>query len=55
VQLFVLATEVNVVRARRLWPRSLTGRDLTEVDQRASELTMRREQLVPRGDATPRY
>jgi len=55
VQLFVLATEVNVVRARRLWPRSLTGRDLTEVDQRAIELTMRREQLVRHGDATPRY
>lgn len=34
-QLTVLAAEVNVVRRERLWPRSLTGRNLTEADQRA--------------------
>jgi membrane protein len=34
-QLTVLAAEVNVVRREHLWPRSLTGRNLTEGDQRA--------------------
>jgi len=48
VQLFVLATEVNVVRARRLWPRSLTGRALGEPDARAVDLTLRRERLLSR-------
>ena len=32
-QLFLLAAEINVVRARRLWPRSLTGPPLTEEDK----------------------
>jgi YihY family inner membrane protein len=44
VQIFVVATEVSVVRARRLWPRTLTS-DLGEPDQRAIELTMGREAL----------
>lgn len=34
-QVTVLAAEVNVVRRERLWPRSLTGRDLTAGDQAA--------------------
>jgi len=34
-QLTVLAAEINVVRREHLWPRSLTGRDLGEGDQRA--------------------
>jgi membrane protein len=37
-QFTVLAAEVNVVRARALWPRSLTGRNLTEADRRAFQL-----------------
>ena len=34
-QLTLWAAEVNVVRSRRLWPRSLTGRNLTDADRRA--------------------
>jgi uncharacterized BrkB/YihY/UPF0761 family membrane protein len=44
LQLFVLATEVNVVRSKRLWPRALTH-DLGEPDLRAIELSMGREAL----------
>jgi uncharacterized BrkB/YihY/UPF0761 family membrane protein len=44
IQIFVFATEVNVVRARRLWPRALTI-DLGEPDRRAITLTMQREAL----------
>ena len=46
VQVFVLGTEISVVRARRLWPRALTS-DLGDADQRAIELTMGREALSP--------
>ena len=46
VQVFVVGTEVSVVRARHLWPRSLTS-DLGDADQRAIELTMGREALIP--------
>lgn len=34
-QVMLLAAEVNVVKARHLWPRSLVGDDLTETDERA--------------------
>ncbi len=34
-QVILLASEVNVVRARRLWPRSLTRTELTDADHRA--------------------
>jgi YihY family inner membrane protein len=34
-QVALVAAEVNVVRAQHLWPRSLTGDDLTEADERA--------------------
>jgi YihY family inner membrane protein len=34
-QATVLSAEINVVRARRLWPRSLPKRPLTEADRRA--------------------
>ena len=44
IQIFVFATEVNVVRAKRLWPRSLTE-ELGEPDLRAIELSMEREAL----------
>ena len=46
VQLFVLATEVNVVRSKALWPRSLTGRSLGEPDARAIDLTLQRGRLL---------
>ncbi len=44
VQIFVFATEVNVVRARRLWPRALTTQ-LGDPDRRAIALSMQREAL----------
>jgi YihY family inner membrane protein len=44
VQIFVIGTEVNVVRAKRLWPRALT-KELGPADFRAIELTMQREAL----------
>ena len=46
VQVFVVGTEISVVRARRLWPRAMTS-DLGDADQRAIELTMGREALSP--------
>ena len=44
IQIFVLATEVNVVRSKRLWPRALT-REFGEPDRRAIMLSMQREAL----------
>ena len=44
IQIFVLATEVNVVRSKRLWPRALTD-ELGEPDRRAIALSMQREAL----------
>lgn len=44
IQVFVFATEVNVVRAKRLWPRALTE-ELGEPDLRAIEISMEREAL----------
>jgi hypothetical protein len=46
VHSFVLSNLVNVVRAERLWPRTMTGQDLGEGDLRAIELTMRRAAMV---------
>ena len=34
-QITLMCAELNVVRVKRLWPRSLTGDDLTEADRRA--------------------
>jgi membrane protein len=47
-QITLLAAEVNVVRARRLWPRALDPEDMTEADRRAlamhAEVEERREE-----------
>jgi uncharacterized BrkB/YihY/UPF0761 family membrane protein len=53
VQVFVLGTEVNVVRARRLWPRAVRTDELGESDWRAIELTMEREALSPPDEGEP--
>ena len=45
VQVFVIGTEVNVVSAKGLWPRTLTE-TLHPPDHRAMELTMSREALA---------
>ena len=49
-QLTILGAEVNVVRRNRLWPRSLTGDDMTEADRRA--LRRFAEQETRREDET---
>jgi hypothetical protein len=49
VQVFVIATEVNVVKARGLWPRAMTGR-LGSADRRAMTLSMQREALTTPDD-----
>ena len=54
VQVFVFGTEVNVVRAKHLWPRAMTP-ELGPADRRAIELTMRREALAdPSADPVDR-
>lgn len=45
VQVFVVGSEVNVVLAKGLWPRSMTA-TLREPDYRAMRLTMSREALA---------
>lgn len=45
VQIFVVGTEVNVVRSKQLWPRALTP-ELGPPDLRALELSMGREALA---------
>ena len=42
----LLAAEINVVRAKQLWPRSILGLRLTEADLRAAEESTRREALL---------
>ena len=43
-QLTLLGAELNAVIARGLWPRSLTGDDLTDADVRALERSARQEE-----------
>ena len=50
VQIFVIGTEVNVVRAKHLWPRAMAP-ELGPADQRAIELTMHREALADPAEA----
>ncbi|MEW6475493.1 MAG: YihY/virulence factor BrkB family protein [Actinomycetota bacterium] len=46
----LFAAEINVVRARRLWPRSLSGQDMTEADRRALAEHAEVEERVPEED-----
>lgn len=46
-QVTVLAAEVNVVRARRLWPRSFFGDPLLDADRRALRSSAEVEERVP--------
>lgn len=46
-QLILLATELNVVRARRLWPRSLAGPPTTDADRRAYRGYAAMQRLAP--------
>jgi YihY family inner membrane protein len=45
-QLTIFAAEVNVVRARRLWPRSLFGEPLLDADRRALTYSAETEERV---------
>ena len=45
-QMTIFAAEVNVVRARRLWPRSLFGEPLVEADRRALSESAETEERV---------
>ena len=40
-----LANELNVVRVKRLWPRSFLGSELTEGDRRAAKASAERDEL----------
>jgi YihY family inner membrane protein len=53
-QVFLLAAEINVVRARRLWPRSLVGPPLADEDREvlASQAEEERARPEERIDAT---
>lgn len=46
-QVILFAAEINVVRARRLWPRSLDIEDLTDADRRALAAYAEVEERVP--------
>ncbi|MDQ3944015.1 MAG: YihY/virulence factor BrkB family protein [Actinomycetota bacterium] len=49
-QVTLIAAELNVVRARRLWPRSLTNSDLTEPDRAALAQHAEVEERLPSED-----
>jgi hypothetical protein len=49
-QVTLFAAEINVVRSRRLWPRSLDPSDLTESDRRALAQHAEVEERVPDQD-----
>lgn len=44
-QVFMYAVQINVVHTFRLWPRSLTGKELTEADDKALSYYAKRERL----------
>ncbi|MCB1002929.1 MAG: YihY/virulence factor BrkB family protein [Acidimicrobiales bacterium] len=45
-RVLLLAAEIDVVRHRKLWPRSISPRQLTEADHRAVEAVVAREALL---------
>jgi YihY family inner membrane protein len=49
-QLTVFAAEANVVRTRRLWPRSLFSDELTDADRRALAESAQAQKRVPEED-----
>jgi membrane protein len=54
-QITLMCAELNVVRARHLWPRSLTGDDLTEADRRALLRYARVEERRPDEEVRVRF
>lgn len=51
-QVLTYAIEVNVVQTLKLWPRSLTGKPLTEADQKAYRLYAERQAYRPKSEET---
>jgi uncharacterized BrkB/YihY/UPF0761 family membrane protein len=51
-QLTLYAAELNVVRARRLWPRSIVQPPLVEADRRALDLIAQQEERRPEQSVT---
>jgi membrane protein len=49
-QLTVFAAEINVVKVRRLWPRSLFGGPLLDADRRALTVAAQAQKRVPEED-----
>jgi hypothetical protein len=49
-QLTIFCAEINVVRARRLWPRSLFADPLVDADKRALTSSAEVEERVPDED-----
>jgi len=54
-QLFLLAAEVNVVRARRLWPRSLIAPPLTATDREVLAEQAKEERARPEEEVAVRF
>lgn len=54
-QVIYYAIEVASVRASRLWPRSLTGNDLTEADKQAYAWQAKKEKRVEEEDVIARF
>jgi YihY family inner membrane protein len=54
-QITLLAAEVNVVRARRLWPRSLGTEPATDADRRALEALAKTEERAPSEEVDVRF
>ena len=54
-QITLLGAELNVVRAGRLWPRSLQGSDLTDADRRALRRSAMQEERTPDEHVSVRF
>lgn len=54
-QLFLLAAEVNVVRVRRLWPRSLVEREPTSEDREVLAEQAKEERAIPQERVDVRF
>jgi YihY family inner membrane protein len=54
-QVSLMAAEVNAVRARRLWPRSLVQPPLTDADRSAMEAAIHEAERRPEQRVTVRY
>jgi membrane protein len=54
-QLTLFAAEVNVVRSRRLWPRSIVNPPVREADERSFARQAKEQELIPPQDVSVHY